>query len=248
MKTFRRDRNYKGNLLELPNPKIINLKEYNHIKFKENSEKFNSNDYADPEIRQKAIDKHKKLHFQANQIIKGLNSPFSLRLLDNFEVFNYHNFLYSLQERTIESTTFALFSEIREIQDRFLKHIYMEDLKDLIKKVDLEEWGKIFLNKYFNLNFSISTKLGIRILKQTKEFIKMYFKKENKNEIKEEIEINKTRSEELRYDYTEIQNLNLIEERERIFKLLPKSIKLNDFLISENNYERIKKDESIYNL
>ena len=171
MSFFRKERVFKGNLLELPIPKLKHPKNYKFINFKKMNLMEVPIDYVNLDNRQKAIDHHLKLHIKANQIIKGDFHPFSLRLLDNFNVFNYHNILQSIQERIIESETFALFSEIRDIQDSYLKYSYIEDLKDFIPEVDINSWGNIFLNFISNVNFTFSTNIIKKIFHQTKIYI-----------------------------------------------------------------------------
>ena len=245
MKLFQKNRSFTGNLLELPNPKIKNLNNYQFIKFKDSSQKYDSNDYANLETRQKAIDNHKDLQLRAIKIINGEQDPFSFRLLDEFEIFNYHNFLSTIQERTIESTTFAMFSEIREIQDEYLKFLYKLDLKNMIKYINVEDWGKIFINSMGNSNFTISTNFVSKILNHSKGFIEKYFKKENQINYKEVFEFDSEEIQVNRLNWTELQNLDLIIERENLYISLPERVNLSVFLKSKDKFERIKRAEAI---
>ena len=245
MNFFRKGRVFKGNILELPIPILKHPKNYKFINFKKINLMEDPIDYVNLDNRQKAIDHHLKLHIKANQIIKGDFHPFSLRLLDNFDVFNYHNMLQSIQERIIESETFALFSEIRDIQDSYLKYSYMEDLKDFIPEVDIDSWGNIFLNFISNVNFTFSTNIIKKILPQTKIFIERYFRKENSSEYKEEFNTDIIFEEETKEDWIELLNLDLLSERKKIFSLIANNCLLKTFLKSENSYERIKKAEAI---
>ena len=245
MNLFNKDRSFTGKLLDLPNPKLDNINNYHFIKFKESFQSQNSSDYFNLEARQKAIDDHKYIQLKGTNILKGKQNPFSLRLLDEFKIFNYHDYLQNIQERTVESTTFAIFSEIREKQDDYLKYIYKLDLEKMIEYINVEDWGNVFLDFFFNFNFIISNTLISKILTRTKEFIEFYFKEENELDYKEYIDLNFNDHDFHRSDWTEIQNLDLIEERKQLFKLLPKYIQLETFLESKTKYERIKKAEAI---
>lgn len=245
MSFFRKERVFRGNLLELPIPKLKHPKNYKFINFKKMNLMEVPIDYVNLDNRQKVIDHHLKLHIKANQIIKGVFHPFSLRLLDNFNIFNYHNIFQSIQERIIESETFALFSEIRDIQDSYLKYSYIEDLKDFIPEVDINSWGNIFLNFISNVNFTFSTNIIKKILPQTKIFIERYFRKENSSEYKEEFNTDIIFEEEIKEDWIELLNLDLLSERKKIFSYITNNCLLKTFLKSENSYEQIKKAEAI---
>ncbi len=245
MNLFRKERTFKGNLLELPIPHIKHPKKYKFINFTKIIQMEVPIDYVNLKTRQQAIDHHLKLHIEANQIIKGDFHPFSLRLLDNFNVFNYHNIFQSIQERTIESETFALFSEIRDIQDSYLKFSYVEDLKDFIPDVDIDSWGNIFLNFISNVSFTFSTNIIKKIFPQTKNFIDRHFLKENSSEYKEVFNIDIIFEEEIKENWIELLNLDLLSERKKIFSTITDNCPLKTFLKSENSFERIKKAEAI---